>query len=108
MEQLFPKELMYTALICGVLTTFVVSAINTIQNKISTNWLVAIVSVLGTFAFLPITFTGGRDIQDFIFKSLLTMSFSILFYNYLGKWFIDTLFKKIKEYLNKISPWGDK
>ena len=75
MEQLFPKELIYTAFICGVLTTFVVSAAKSLQNKLSVNWLVAIVSVLSTLSFLPFTFTGGRSIQDFIFKSLLTMSF---------------------------------
>lgn len=94
--ELFNKEFLYVALSSGIITTFAVSAINTVQSKLSANWLVFIVSIIVTIASISLSFTDTKSIQDFIIKIILTMSFSVLFYNYLGKWFLDTLFSKLK------------
>lgn len=95
--ELFNKEFLYVALSSGIITTFAVSAINTIQAKLSVNWLVFIVSIIVTVASISLSFSDTKSIQDFAIKVILTMSFSVLFYNYLGKWFLDTLFTKLKE-----------
>lgn len=100
MEPVFSKELFYVLLFSSVITTFAVSAINTLQSKLSSNWLVFLVSILVTFTSVTFNFTKVEDVQDFVIKVLLNMSFSILFYNYLGKWFVDTIFIKIKEILS--------
>lgn len=85
-------------IISATVVTFVVSAINTIQNKISTNWLVFIVSILVTVLRITLDWS---DWQNVIFQILITMSFAVLFYNYIGKWFVDNLFNKIKEKFSK-------
>lgn len=87
-------------LIVAAITTFLVSAINTIQSKISTNWLVFIVSILITL--LNTTFVVGAcfsDWQKLISEVLTTMAFAVLFYNYIGKWFVDQFFEWIKKTL---------
>lgn len=88
-------------IVSAVVTTFVVSAFNTVQNKISSNWLVFIVSIVVTI--LRVSFISGdfAAIQELLFKILLTMSFAILFYNYIGRWFIDTLFARLKDKFTK-------
>lgn len=85
-------------IISATVVTFVVSAINTIQNKISANWLVFIVSILVTVLRITLDWS---DWQNVIFQILITMSFAVLFYNYIGKWFVDNLFNKIKEKFSK-------
>ena len=85
-------------IISAIVATFVVSAINTIQNKISTNWLVFVVSIIITVLRITLNWS---DWQNVIFQILITMSFAILFYNYIGKWFIDNLFNKIKDKFSK-------
>jgi hypothetical protein len=89
-------------LIAAAITTLVVSAINTIQSKLTTNWLVFIVSIIITL--LNTTFIKGANFSDWqkILSSILfTMAFSILFYNYLGKWFVDRLFEWLKKILTE-------
>lgn len=85
-------------IISATVVTFVVSAINTIQNKVSTNWLVFIVSILVTVLRITLDWS---DWQNVIFQILITMSFAVLFYNYIGRWFVDNLFNKIKEKFSK-------
>lgn len=80
-------------IISAVAVTFIVSALNTVQNKITTNWLVFIVSILVTVLRVNFNFP---DWQNLIFQLLITMSFAILFYNYIGKWFVDNVFLWIK------------
>ena len=81
-------------LISAIITTFVVSAINTLQNKLSTNWLVFIVSIVITVLEVEFDFS---DWQGFFLQVFVLMSFAILFYNYIGKWFVDRVFSKLKE-----------
>ena len=98
MEQLF-SFITWNTIIYAVITTFFVSALNTVQNKVSTNWLVFLVSLFVTL--LSITF-GGSGLQYWqavILQIIVTMSFSILFYNYIGKWFIDRFFQFLKNKL---------
>lgn len=102
--EMFTKDFLYITLSCGVITTFVVSALNTVQNKVSTNWLVFIIATVVTVSSISLSFSNVQSIQEFVTKLLLTMSFSVLFYNYLGKWFIDTVFLKVKNFItNKFS-----
>jgi hypothetical protein len=96
-------------IVAGVITTFVVSAINTLNLKVSSNKLVFFISVLITLlstTFLPSSYLEEGQVfnipiiltiaQKIILSILVTMSFSILFYNYLGKLFLDRLFDSIK------------
>lgn len=80
-------------IISAMAVTFIVSALNTVQNKITTNWLVFIVSILVTVLRVNFNFP---DWQNLTFQLLITMSFAILFYNYIGKWFVDNVFLWIK------------
>jgi hypothetical protein len=96
MDQIF-ELITWELIVSAIATTFVVSAINTVQAKISTNWLVFIVSIVVTLLRTTIETGSIQVYQGLIFKILLTMSFAILFYNYVGKWFVDTIFVKIKE-----------
>jgi len=87
-------------LIASVITTVLVSAINTVNTKIHSNVLVFVVAVIITI--LNTTFVSGAgfaDWQKIISSVLFTMAFAVLFYNYLGKWFIDKLFDWLKKIL---------
>ena len=89
-----------TLLIASVIATFLVSALNTLQLKVSSNILVFIVSVVITL--LNTTFIKGASFsewQNILSSVLFTMAFSVLFYNYLGKWFVDNLFDWLKKVL---------
>ena len=84
-------------LITAAITTIVVSAINTMTWKITTNWLVFITSVVITL--LNTTFVQGMGFaawQKALAAILLNMAFAVLFYNYAGKWFVDQVFEKLK------------
>jgi hypothetical protein len=97
----FIKSLDWQALlVASIITTFIVSAINTITAKASTNLLVFVVAVIITL--LNTTFTAGATFSDWqaILSSILfTMAFAVLFYNFLGKWFVDALFEWLKKQL---------
>jgi hypothetical protein len=100
MEELL-KYISFELIFSAIVVTFVVSALNTVQTKLTTNLLVFIVSLLITLLRVPLT---GGDLaywQGLLFQILLTMSFAILFYNYVGKWFVDSIFVKIKEKFSK-------
>lgn len=85
-------------IISAMAVTFIVSALNTVQNKITTNWLVFVISILVTL--LRVTFDFSQW-QTLVFQVLITMSFAILFYNYIGKWFVDNVFVWIKGKFSK-------
>jgi hypothetical protein len=89
-----------TLLIASIITTFIVSAINTITAKASTNLLVFVVAVVITL--LNTSFVSGASFSDWqaILSSILfTMAFAVLFDNFLGKWFIDAMFGWLKQQL---------
>lgn len=95
-------------LLAAMITTFVVSAINTVQSKVASNWLVLIISFIITL--LNTTFIEGAnfgDWQKIILQILLTMAFSDLFYNYAGKWFLDRFFEFVKTKLIEIFGKND-
>ena len=100
MEELY-KYITIDLILSAVVATFVVSAINTIQNKLSTNVLVFIASLVITLLRVPLTGGNLEYWQGLLFQILLTMSFAILFYNYIGKWFVGRLFEKLKERFSK-------
>lgn len=88
-------------LLCATITTFIVSAINVTQQKISSNWLVFIVSSVVTL--LSTTFApqaSFADWQRLLLQLITTMAFAILFYNYLGKLFVDKVFAWIKKQID--------
>ncbi len=99
-----------TLLLCAIVTTFIVSAMNTMQTKLSSNWLVFIVSLIVTVLSTTFTAVQFADFQKIGLQLLMTMAFAILFYNYLGKLFIDKLFiwikKQIDNKLGKDEPTG--
>ena len=99
-----------TLMLCAVVTTFIVSAVNTTQAKLSSNWLVFIVSLIVTVLSTTFTATLFSDFQRIGLQLLMTMAFAILFYNYLGKLFVDKLFvwikKQIDNKLGKDDPTG--
>ena len=85
-------------LIASAITTFAVSAINTIQTKLSTNWLVFVIALVVTVLSTEIVgIKGIENWQKVLVQIILTMSFSVLFYNYLGKLFLDDIFGWIKK-----------
>lgn len=87
-------------LLSAAITTFIVSAINTVQSKLSSNWLVFIVAFVVTI--LNTTFTKGAHFAEWqviLSKLLFTMAFSVLFYNYLGKTFVDDFFAWLRRIL---------
>lgn len=93
----------WEVIIKAVVTTFVVSALNTTDyfKKVTNNKLVFFIAFF--VSLLSITITGG-DFgywQGLIYNLVLTMAFSILFYNYIGKWFVDKFFEMLKLKLSK-------
>ena len=67
-------------------------------KKIHGNWMLLIVSFIVTL--LQVTFTKHMTLdqwQDFLTSILLNMAFAVLFYQYLGQFFIDKLFAYIKK-----------
>lgn len=98
-----------TLLICAAITTLLVSAINTLNLKVSSNVLVFVVALVITL--LNTTFISGASFSDWqrILSSLLfTMAFAVLFYNYAGQWFIDKLFNWLKDRVSEKLPVRDK
>jgi hypothetical protein len=94
--------------ITASITAFVVSAFYTIiptnaegKPKISVNIMVFVVSLIITL--LSTQFTGASvwEYQQLALQIFMTMAFAVLFYNYLGKWFLDSLFESIKAKLIK-------
>ncbi len=98
-------------LLCATITTFIVSAINVTQSKLSSNWLVFIVSSIVTALSTTIEPQASfSDWQKLLLQVLTTMAFAILFYNYLGKLFVDKIFawvkKQMENKLGKDEPVG--
>lgn len=99
MESEVLKGLFYIALLCGVVTTLVVSALNIFIAKAAPRWVLPCVACVVTLVAVQVNLAKIQDVQEFLLKSLLTMSFSVLFYTYLGKWFIDELFNWLKTFI---------
>lgn len=98
------SELFSWALILkAVVTTFIVSALNTTEyfKSVTNNKLVFFVALAVSILSIPLV---GGDLaywQGLVYNLLLTMAFAVLFYNYVGKWFIDKFFELLKEKLLK-------
>ena len=71
-------------------------------NKTHKKWLVAVVALVVTV--LNNTWIKGETVwQEYFSDFLLTWSFAVLAYSYLGLWVVKKLFDKIKEKLSWIS-----
>ena len=97
---LFTAAQLQTIGITAVITTVIVSAIQIIMgsSKVHGNWVLLIVSTLVTL--LQVTFVKGMSInqwQDFFTSILLNTAFAVLFYQYLGQFFVDKLFVYLKK-----------
>lgn len=94
-------------LITATITAFVVSALATI-TQVSVNKLVFIVALLVTLLSTQFEGACAWDWQKLALQILMTMAFAVLFYNYIGKWFIDDLFAWLKKLIgdkfNKDNP----
>jgi len=95
---LFTSEQLQALLIVAVITTFVVSAINTYQTAIGGKWLTAIIALVITL--LRTTFTASMSFADWqgtLTNILLTTAFAILFWTYLGQYTVDKIFSWLKK-----------
>lgn len=102
MEQLF--EIVNWALVIkAVVVTFIVSALNTTDyfKNVTNNKLVFFVALLVSALSIPLIGGNLEYWQQLIYNLLLTMAFSVLFYNYIGKWFVDKFFELLKDKLTK-------
>ena len=99
-------------LITSTITAFVVSALYTIipidaegKPKLSVNFMVFITALIITLLSTQFTGASAWEYQQIALQIFMTMAFAVLFYNYLGKWFLDSLFENIK---TKITKWFNK
>lgn len=93
----FTSEQLQTLLIVAVITTFIVSAFNLLEIKLRGHWLLAVVALVVTL--LRTTFTPEMNFEDWqglITNFLLTASFAILFWNYVGQYTVDPFFRSLK------------
>ena len=94
-------------LIVSVVTTLIVSAINTIENKIHDGYLVLGIGAFVTFLRTQIE---GVDftvtaMQNTAFTFIVTTVFAYLFQKYLGAWLTDKIFGWVKNYIgDKFKP----
>lgn len=93
----------WAIIIKAVVTTFIVSALNTTDyfKNVTNNKLVFFVALLVSALSIPIIGGNLEYWQGLIYNLLLTMAFSVLFYNYIGKWFVDKFFEVLKEKITK-------
>jgi len=105
---IFTSEQLQTLLVVAIITSFIVSAFNQLQARLSSNWLLAITAFVVTL--LKTTFTPGMTFSEWqalLTGFLLTMAFSVLFWNYVGKFIIDPFFAWLKKkLLDKFNPTG--
>lgn len=105
---IFTSDQLQTLLVVAIITSFIVSAFNQLNAKISSNWLLAITAFIITL--LKTTFLPGMSFSDWqilLTGFLLTMAFAVLFWNYVGKYIIDPFFAWLKKkLLEKISTPG--
>lgn len=105
MKEISFTDLFFIGLICGMVTTLVVAALGVLNQKFKARITMPIVACVVTFLSVQINVSSIQDIQDFILKVILCMSFSVLFYTYTGKWFIDTFFNWLRDFIvNKLLP----
>lgn len=98
---LFESEYLTVALLAGFIVTLFVSAITVTFEKYFTVEYRAKVFVLIASA-IAAAVTINFDLSNwqlFVTKVIVTISFSVLFYHYLGGKFIRMLFVKIKKML---------
>lgn len=93
----------WSIILKAVVTTFVVSALNTTDyfKGVTNNKLVFFVALFVSLLSIPIVGGNLEYWQGLIYNLLLTMAFSVLFYNYVGKWFVDKFFELLKDKLVK-------
>jgi len=103
---IFTSEQLQTLLVVAIITSFIVSAFNQLQARLSSNLLLAIVAFVVTL--LKTSFLPGMSFADWqalLTGFLLTMAFSVLFWNYVGKFIIDPFFAWLKKkILDKFNP----
>lgn len=87
-------------IMAALITSIIVSAINTLKPALSTNWLVFIVAAI--VSLLLTSFDAGSfpEVQKLIITILLTMAFSVMFYNYVGQHTVDRLFARVKRWID--------
>lgn len=98
---IFETEYLQMALLAAFITTIFVSAITVTFEKfftseIKSKILVLLASVIITALTVDIDLS---DWQKLLTKIIITISFAVLFYNYLGGKFIKMLFLKVKKML---------
>jgi len=104
MGKLFELLDVWNLIVTATIVTFVVSAFTSLMSRsfdadVKRKALVAVVSAVVTFLTIQVeTLVVSKN---YIVSLLLTWSFAVLFYTYLGKWTVQKLFKKIKEKLDK-------
>ena len=104
---IFTSEQLQTLLVVAIITSFIVSAFNQLQVKVSSPWLLAITAFVVTVLKTTFTAVSFSEWQALLTSFLLTMAFSVLFWMYVGKFLIDPFFAWLKKkLLDKFNPTG--
>lgn len=97
-----------TLLGVAVATSIVVEALNRVTPKwLKPELLLFLVALILTLLRIPLEMSLKElaTVQGFLFTLILTISFAILFYVYLGKWTVSSIFdliqKKFKQNADK-------
>ena len=95
---LFTSDQLKDIGIVALIATFVISAVNLFDFKLRGHWLALIVCVVITI--LRTTFTPHMKFgewQVLLTNVLITTSFAMLFWTYLGQYTVDKIFAKLKK-----------
>ena len=88
-------------LFVAVVTSVVVEGLKTWTPEfIGGKFLLPVVAFAVTILRIPFEHSGFAEWQTFLLNILFTMSFSVLFYTYLGEWTVSKLFAFIKTKLD--------
>lgn len=107
---LFETEYLAIALLTGFIVTLFVSAITiTFEKFFKTESRVKVLVLIASLLAAAITIEFDfSNLQKFLTKIIVTISFSVLFFHYLGGRSIRMLFSKIKKMLPGYSAAEDK
>lgn len=92
----------FDLLVVALITTFIVSAVTALfdetfrHRRKSKKWLVVITAIVVSFlnnAYIK----GSEEIHEYILGFLISWSFAVLFYSYLGMWVVKKFFSKLKD-----------
>jgi len=106
----FFGETSYLGLVfAGILTSLIVSAVKTFkaETQATANKMILYAALFATLVSTSFTLnlevfgnlqTAVDELQRVLKSLVLTMAFAVLFYNYFGKFFVDGMFERLKNF----------